>query len=184
MTYICKIKQEACACALKLVSCKENTKSSPSTAKSTIILSNFIVWKFCGKAQFSSSFRRFARNYAETVSLYIIFAPGNKVKLRYFLPSLIHPSLLSNPWKFRRFFMELVRYLHNSQKLKKTIDCIHNYSLLKMMACGEVTATNNTVVVLVSYSEWFLFNGLVNIEKKNNMNRAMSFLITYNNNLF
>ena len=52
------------------------------------------------------------------------------------------------------------------------------------MACREVTATNNTVVVLVIYSEWFLFNGLVNIEKQNNINRAMSFLITYNNNLF
>ena len=52
------------------------------------------------------------------------------------------------------------------------------------MACREVTATNNTVVVLVSYSEWFLFNGLVNIEKQNNINRAMSFLIMYNNNLF
>ena len=37
------------------------------TAKNTVISPNFLVWKFCGKAQFPHSFGRFARNYAETV---------------------------------------------------------------------------------------------------------------------
>ena len=38
------------------------------TAKNTVISRNFLVWKFCGKAQLPHSFRRFARKYAETVS--------------------------------------------------------------------------------------------------------------------
>ena len=49
------------------------------TAKNTVISSNFLVWKFCGKAQF-----RIAQNYAETVPFYEIFTQGNLVKLVYF----------------------------------------------------------------------------------------------------
>ena len=41
--------------------------------------------KFSGKAQFSHSFGRIARNYAETVPFHKISTPGNQVKLRYFL---------------------------------------------------------------------------------------------------
>ena len=37
------------------------------TAKNTVISPYILVWKFYGKAQFLHSFRRFARNYAETV---------------------------------------------------------------------------------------------------------------------
>ena len=36
------------------------------TAKNTVISPNFLVWKFCGKAQFSHSFGRIARNFVET----------------------------------------------------------------------------------------------------------------------
>ena len=36
------------------------------TAYNTVTSPKFLVWKFCGKAQFSHSFGRFARNYAET----------------------------------------------------------------------------------------------------------------------
>ena len=54
------------------------------TAKNTVISPDFLVWKFCGKAQFLDSFGRFARNYAEIVSFRKISAPGNQVKLRYF----------------------------------------------------------------------------------------------------
>ena len=36
------------------------------TAKNNVILPNFLVWKFCGKAQFPQSFRRFAHNIVET----------------------------------------------------------------------------------------------------------------------
>ena len=34
----------------------------------TVILSNFQVWKFCGKAQFLYSFGRITQNFAETVT--------------------------------------------------------------------------------------------------------------------
>ena len=47
------------------------------TAKNTVISPNFLVWKFCGKAQFLHSFGRFARNYAETVPFHKISTPGN-----------------------------------------------------------------------------------------------------------
>ena len=46
-------------------------------AENTVISPNFLVWKFCGKAQFPHSFGRFARNYAETVTFYKISTPGN-----------------------------------------------------------------------------------------------------------
>ena len=54
------------------------------SAKNTVILPNFLVWKFCGTAQFSHSFERIARNYAETVPFHKNSTPGNEVKLRYF----------------------------------------------------------------------------------------------------
>ena len=47
------------------------------TTKNTAISPNFLVWKFCGKAQFRDSLGRFARNYAETVPFHKISTPGN-----------------------------------------------------------------------------------------------------------
>ena len=47
------------------------------TAKNTVISPNFLVRKFCGKAQFPNSFGRIARNYAETVPFHKISIPGN-----------------------------------------------------------------------------------------------------------
>ena len=47
------------------------------TSKNTVISSYFLVWKFCGKAQFPHSLGRFARNYEETVPFHKIYTPGN-----------------------------------------------------------------------------------------------------------
>ena len=47
------------------------------TVKSTVIPPNFLVWKFCGKAQFPHSFGQIARNYAESVPFHKISIPGN-----------------------------------------------------------------------------------------------------------
>ena len=47
------------------------------TEENTVISPNFLVWKFCGKAQFPHSFGRIARNYAETVPFHKIFKPEN-----------------------------------------------------------------------------------------------------------
>ena len=55
-----------------------------STAKNIVISPDFLVWKFCGMAQFPHSFGRLARNYAETVPFHKISTSGNQVKLRYF----------------------------------------------------------------------------------------------------
>ena len=46
------------------------------TVKNTVIPPNFLVWKFCGKAQFPHSFGRIAQNYAETVPFHKISIPG------------------------------------------------------------------------------------------------------------
>ena len=54
------------------------------TAKNIVVSPNFLVWKFCGKAQFSHSFGQIVNNYAETVPFHKIFTPGNYVKIRYF----------------------------------------------------------------------------------------------------
>ena len=47
------------------------------TAQNTVISPNFLVWKFCEKAQFPHSFGQFARNYTETAPFHKISAPGN-----------------------------------------------------------------------------------------------------------
>ena len=41
----------------------------------TAISPDFMVWKFCGKAQFPQNFGQFARNYAETVPFHKISTP-------------------------------------------------------------------------------------------------------------
>ena len=69
-------------CGLISVSCSNIGKIC--TAKNNVISPDFLVWKFCGKTQFPHSFRRFARNYAETVPFRKIFTARNQVKLRYF----------------------------------------------------------------------------------------------------
>ena len=43
-----------------------------STVKNTVISPNFLVWKFCGKAQFPHSFGRIARDYAQIVPFHKI----------------------------------------------------------------------------------------------------------------
>ena len=47
------------------------------TAKFNVISPSFLVWKFCGKAQFPHSFGRITRNYSETVPFHKISTPGN-----------------------------------------------------------------------------------------------------------
>ena len=47
------------------------------TAKNTVISPKFLVWKFCGKAQFPHSFRRITRNYAETMLFHKISTTEN-----------------------------------------------------------------------------------------------------------
>ena len=46
--------------------------SNHQHCKNTVISPNFLVWKFCGKAQFPHSF---GRNYAETVPFHKISTP-------------------------------------------------------------------------------------------------------------
>ena len=58
------------------------------------IPTDFLVWKFCGKAQFSHSFGRFARNYAETVPFRKISTPANQLTLRYFSQWLVMSDYL------------------------------------------------------------------------------------------
>ena len=52
-------------------------KNFSHTAKNTVILPNFLVWKFCGEAQFPHNFVPFAQNYAETASFHKISTSGN-----------------------------------------------------------------------------------------------------------
>ena len=47
------------------------------TAKNTVISTNFLVWKFCGKAQFPHSFGRISLKYAEIVPFHKYSTPGN-----------------------------------------------------------------------------------------------------------
>ena len=78
-------------------------------AKNTVILPDFLVCKFCGKAQFSHSFGRFARNYAETVPFHKISTPGNQVKSRYFSQCMsFQRSLIDSLRLYRSSFIFLL----------------------------------------------------------------------------
>ena len=63
------------------------------TAENTVTLPSFLVWKFCGKAQFSHIFGRFTQNHTATLSSHKISTPGNCLKLRLF--SQWDPSTLN-----------------------------------------------------------------------------------------
>ena len=52
-------------------------EAKTTTSKNTVISPNFLVWKFCGKAQFPHSFGQIAQNCAETVPFHKICIPGN-----------------------------------------------------------------------------------------------------------
>ena len=54
-----------------------NQNHLSDTAKNPVISSNFLMWKFCGKAQFLHSFGRIAQNYADTVPIHKIPTPEN-----------------------------------------------------------------------------------------------------------
>ena len=56
---------------------KISVVKSDITAKITVILPNFLGWKFCGKGQFPHSFGRITRYYTETVPFHEIFTPEN-----------------------------------------------------------------------------------------------------------
>ena len=47
------------------------------TAKNTVISHNFLVCKFCGKAELPYSFGQIAGNYTEIVPFHKISTPGN-----------------------------------------------------------------------------------------------------------
>ena len=51
------------------------------TAENTVVSPNFLVWKFCGKAQFLHNFGRFTQNYAETVPFHKI--PHHEIRWNY-----------------------------------------------------------------------------------------------------
>ena len=68
------------------------------TAKNAVTSPEFLVWKFCGKAQFPRSFGWFARNYAETVPFRKISTPENQMKLQYFLQWLYHNQVHFPYW--------------------------------------------------------------------------------------
>ena len=61
-----------CWVTISTYNCKNR---EDNTAKNTVISPNFMVWKFCGKAQFPHSFGRIAQNYVETVPFHKISTP-------------------------------------------------------------------------------------------------------------
>ena len=74
---------------------------------------NFLVWKFCGKAQFPYSFGPIARKYTETVPFHNISTPGNSVKLRHFTQCclLIKPSCYQETYIQSQVFVILISLL-------------------------------------------------------------------------
>ena len=61
-------------------------KSNESLHKNIVVLTNLLVSKFYGNAQFLQSFKRIAQNSSETVCFHKIFTTRNLIKIRC-LPS-------------------------------------------------------------------------------------------------
>ena len=66
---------------VKDITNKKSFPFFPFTAKNTVISLNFLVWKFCGKAQFPHIFRGFARNYHSFRRFARNYAPETMKKL-------------------------------------------------------------------------------------------------------
>ena len=95
--------------SVTLYSCMCSCSTKCITTKNTVISPDFLVWKFCGKAQFPHSFDRIAGNYTETVLFRKISTPGNQVKLQYFSQCIlfIFIHIISTHFAINLF------YLHN-----------------------------------------------------------------------
>ena len=95
--------------SVTLYSCMCSCSTKCITTKDTVISPDFLVWKFCGKAQFPHSFDRIAGNYTETVLFRKISTPGNQVKLQYFSQCIlfIFIHIISTHFAINLF------YLHN-----------------------------------------------------------------------
>ena len=72
-----------------------------NTAENTVISPDFLVWKFCGKAQFP---------HTETVPFRKISTPENQVKLRYF------PQCKSSQYPLLLFFLQFICFDINTYK--------------------------------------------------------------------
>ena len=92
-------------------------KLANSTAKNTVISPNFLVWNFCGKAQFPHSFRRIV-NYVILVSLLLTdFTAKIETYFRVYqtctmglhkAPSKIFDRVLNTPWQKVEIFYHLI----------------------------------------------------------------------------
>ena len=91
--------------------------------KNTVISPEFLVWKFCRKAQFRHSSGRIAQNYAESLLFQKIFTPGNQVKLRYFSQCHEAQTKFYKRRSFKRHFFR--KKFHSTTNL--------NYSKIKVI---------------------------------------------------
>ena len=105
--------------ALVLVISVIKSLSDTSTAKNLVISPDFLVLKFCGKAQFPHSFRQFARKYAETVTarktIFSLSKCSEKIifpknfALEYNLSCIVRKDDISFPKKYNIFFRQKMK---------------------------------------------------------------------------
>ena len=115
------------------------------TAKNTIISPNFLMWKFCGKAQFSHSFGQIAfpkifhtMKLGEITALYAVVCFGKNEK--NIAKKLTRSSFFSDTW-FIVWFMLISIFIHYSF-LKhfnfKILHFIFMKNSLKLLIQGQI----------------------------------------------
>ena len=131
----------------------------------SVSLPNFLVSKFCGKAQFSHSFERFARNYAKTVPYRKTSAPENQVKIRYFTQCTKYASDSGTFSGTKRFllnsFLLWQSFLFSICQMSATQDCKEmNYRQnrqndyqTKSNHEGEPSIKNSCVLVITIFKQ-------------------------------
>ena len=114
------------------------------TAKNTVISPEFLVWNYCGKAQFLHSFGQFARNYAETVPFRKIFTSGNQVKLRYFSQCFFNMSHENHHLKDFTDFNDFENLKKEPTCFKSTSSTTIDLFLINRKGCFMKSLTNKT----------------------------------------
>ena len=109
------------------------------TAKNTVISPDFLVWNFCGKAQFLHSFGRFARYFLRALIVLLDF----NFQVPYTLPLFLTVFILLRAFTFLRayilfacfFFSYILSYFLCAFIFVKCFDFFAYLSCLHIFTC-------------------------------------------------
>ena len=127
-----------------------------ASVKNTVISSDFLVLKFCGKAQFSHSLQ----NYAETVPFRKISTPANQVKLRYFSQCSLYGIaiilVINQRWKHWDYALQ---HPFSLSRCVLPLHCIKNICHWRFFSkCEHIFIFHKNFIVIISVRKVWQFS--------------------------